>query len=164
MYYKDIGLIIGKRGTGKSFLAKKLAKDLSIEYIYVNYFVSDNEYLEELYNKNKDKKTVIIFDNYFYYGKNIKIDKMFVHNKNFTIIYVMDYIVTHMIKIADILYISKESDYETIQHYHNRLKDNFKKFCSLDWLTNAMEELKDYGFVCFDKNNRLRNYEKYMYF
>lgn len=159
----DIGLIIGKKGSGKTLLAKKLCKDISINYIYLDYNSLDKDYLENFYNENKNKKSIIIFDNYVCFKKNKKIDRLIRNNENFTILYVMNYIDLKILMFTDTIYIAKDNDYDVIKHYHQRLKKYFKN-CSIDWLTNAMEDLKDYGFLSFDKDNNDKKKELYLKF
>ena len=157
----DICVIIGKRTTGKTTVAKAIAKNLQFDFIYIDYAFISKEYLYNFYEKNKNKSLVIILDNYCVHRNNIEIDKLFKSNNKFTLIYVMNYIHFNILDSSDIIYISKELDYEQIIHYKSRLDKYFKNM-SLDWLTNAMEDLSKYGFVCFDKDRRFNKKELYL--
>jgi SpoVK/Ycf46/Vps4 family AAA+-type ATPase len=59
----DILLIIGKKYTGKTTLAKTLAKQLDNNYIYIDCIKTKDEQIEEIYYDNKKYNNTIIFDN-----------------------------------------------------------------------------------------------------
>jgi len=159
--YDDISIILGTRMCGKTSIARKLAQNLSIDYYYFDYNIMDLNYLRDFYDLNKTKRTVIIFDNYFKMNKNKLVDALFRKNTNFAIIYVMNYIDKFMLKLSDSIYIAKELNYEANKHYYNNLKQYFTN-CSIAWIVNSMEDLKDYGFLCFDKELRHKKKEEYM--
>ena len=159
--FGDICLILGKKCSGKTTVAKTIAKNLQFDFVYIDYTFVSKEYLFDFYEKNKNKNMVIVLDNYYIYRNNIQIDKLFKKNKNFTLIYVMQYIHLKILDSADIIYVAKETDYEQIKHTHSRLKKYFKNI-SIDWVTNAMEDLSGFGFLCFDKDKRFDKKELYL--
>lgn len=159
--FGDICVIIGKDKSGKTLLSKTLAKNLQIDFVYLDYNFVNTYYLYDFYDKNKNKNTVIIFDNYVKIKKNQKIDKLFKKNKKFTLIYVMNYINTFILDVCDIIYINKELNYDMNKHFYEKLKYYFKNF-TLNWLTNGMEDLSKFGFLCFDKDRRFDIKEKYL--
>ena len=151
--FSDVCLILGNKNSGKTILAKKLAQSLQFDYIYINYNFVSNEYLNELY-QNKDKKShqVIIFDNYYINSYNKKIDKLFLNNENFTLIYVMNHINLKVIKFTDIIFIAKENCDDQLNHIYNRINKYFKNL-SFEWMENKMEELSEFGFLGLHKDN-----------
>lgn len=159
--FGDICVILGIKSSGKTTLAKTIAKKLQFNFVYIDYTFVSKDYLYDFYNINKNKNIVIVIDNYYIDNKNIKIDKLFKLNNNFTLIYVINYINLKILNLADIIYFSKENDYEQIKHIHSRLKKYFKNI-SLDWITNSMEDLSKFGFLCFDKDKRFNKKEYYL--
>lgn len=158
--FGDICVILGKSSSGKTTLAKLIAKNLQFDFIYIDYAFVSIDYLYDFYDKNKNKNILIILDNYIY-RNNVDIDKLFRSNKNFTLIYVTQYIHFKILNLTDIIYIAKETDYEQIKHIHFRLEKYFKNI-SLDWITNAMEDLSNYGFLSFYKDKRFDKKEFYL--
>jgi len=159
--FGDICVILGKKCSGKTTVAKTIAKNLQFDFVYIDYTFVNKDYLYDFYNRNKNKNMVIVIDNYYVYKNNTEIDKLFKSNKKFTLIYVMEYIHLKIFDHADIIYIAKEMDYEKIKHINYRLKYYFKNI-SLDWVTNAMEDLSNFGFLCFDKDKRFDKKELYL--
>jgi ABC-type glutathione transport system ATPase component len=159
--FGDICVIIGRGKSGKTLLAKTLSKSLQSDFIYLDYNFVGTDYLYDFYDRNKNKNTVIVFDNYVKMKRNQSIDKLFKKNKKFTLIYVMNYIDTFILDLCDIIYLNKELNYDMIKHFHEKLKYYFKNI-SLDLLTNGMEDLSEFGFLCFDKDRRFKIKEKYL--
>jgi len=159
--FGDICVIVGKRCTGKTIMAKSIAKNLQYDFVYINYTFISKDYLYDFYDKNKNKKMVIILDNYYVCSNNVNIDRLFRYNKKFTLIYTMNYIHFKILNSSDIIYIAKEQDYKEIKHIHSKITQYFKNM-TLDWITNAMEDLSEFGFVCFDKDNRFDKKEYYL--
>ena len=69
----DIALIIGKKNTGKTTLAKTLAKQLDNNYIYIDCIKTKDEQIEEIYYDKKKYNNTIIFDNYVESKNNIDL-------------------------------------------------------------------------------------------
>jgi predicted ATP-binding protein involved in virulence len=159
--FGDICVILGKQGSGKTTVAKAIAKNLQFDFVYIDYSFVNIDYLYDFYENNKNKNMVIILDNYCVHRNNTEIDNLFKSTKKLTLIYVMQYIHLKILDSSDIIYIAKETDYEQIKHYEFRLKKYFKNM-SLDWFTNAMEDLSNFGFVCFDKDRRFNKNELYL--
>ena len=159
----DIALIIGKKYTGKTTLAKTLAKTLATQldnkYIYIDCIKTKDEHIEEIYYDNKNYNNTIIFDNYVESKNNIDLFNLFIHNNNFTIIFVVQYIITNKINKADVIYFAKEKYKSIIDRYYNKIKSydkNKNKFI------DNMNKLKDYGFICIDKDKRDKKEELFM--
>jgi len=153
----DLVLIVGKSKTGKTALARKLAQKITLKFIYVSYNTCTHKYLYTLYRKNSYKSTVFIFDNYVKKTENTLVDKIFINNPNFTIIYIMSYLHNYMIDKVDVIYLSREDDNKdnnTIDTYYKHTKTFFSNNYTLDWLSNANDDLSKYGFICLDKYNR----------
>jgi adenylate kinase family enzyme len=152
----DIALIIGKRNTGKTTLARTLAKQLDNNYIYIDCIKTKDEYIEKIYNDNRKYDTIIIFDNYVESTNNIDLINLFIYNNNFTIIFIIDYIITNKINRADVIYFAKEKNKLIADRYFDKIKSYYK---NKNKFVNNMNKLKDYGFLCIDKDKRDNNEE-----
>jgi hypothetical protein len=159
--FGDTCVILGKRKSGKTIVAKTIAKNIQFDFIYIDYTFVKTDYLYDFYEKNKNKNMVIVLDNYCVKRNNVEIDKLLKINKNFTLIYVMQYIHLKILDFVNTIYIAKETEYKQIKHIHFRLEKYFKNL-SLDWITNAMEDLSNYGFLSFDKDKRFDKKEIYL--
>jgi hypothetical protein len=147
----DIALIIGDNVSGKTTFAKYLASTKDINFIYIDFIHTPYSELDELYEKNKNITKTILFDNFIEMRNNARRMNLFKHNKNFTLIFVMNYLSDAYIKLCDIIYFAKNNLYvdiyfSKISKYYND-KNNF---------INKMNILRDYGFLCIDKDNKVK--------
>lgn len=155
----DIALIIGKKNTGKTTLAKTLAKQLDNNYIYIDCIKTKDEQIEEIYYDKKKYNNTIIFDNYVESKNNIDLINLFIHNNNFTIIFVVQYIISNKINKADVIYFAKEKYKSIIDRYYDKIKSYYK---NKNKFVDNINKLKDYGFICIDKDKRDKKEELFM--
>jgi Cdc6-like AAA superfamily ATPase len=155
----DIALIIGKKNTGKTTLARTLAKQLDNNYIYIDCIKTKDEQIEEIYYDKKKYNNTIIFDNYVESKNNIDLINLFIHNNNFTIIFVVQYIISNKINKADVIYFAKEKYKSIIDRYYDKIKSYYK---NKNKFVDNMNKLKDYGFICIDKDKRDKKEELFM--
>jgi ABC-type oligopeptide transport system ATPase subunit len=147
----DIISIIGVNNSGKTTLAKYLASTIDKKYIYIDFIHTSYTKLDEIYESNKNRKIVIIFDNYVEMTYNIRRMNLFTDNTNFTIIFVTNYICRKIINESNTVYFAKFIEKYMIDAYYNSIK---KYYINKNKFINKINKLKQYGFLCLDKDNR----------
>jgi ABC-type oligopeptide transport system ATPase subunit len=147
----DIISIIGVNDSHKTTLAKYLASTIDKKYIYIDFIHTSYDKLDEIYESNKNRKIVIIFDNYVEMTNNIRRMNLFTDNTNFTIIFVANYICKKIINESNSIYFAKSSENYMIEAYYNSIK---KYYIHKNKFINKIQKLKTCGFLCLDKDNR----------
>jgi hypothetical protein len=159
--YGNMCVIIGSAKSGKTILSKTLAKSLSFDFVYIDYSTTNSEYLYDYYDVNKYRKKIIIFDNYYRSLSNDKIDNLFIKNKRFTLIYTMNHFDVSMLNKTDIIYIAKDENDNYINNCYEKLKI-YNNDLSLDYISESMKNLKQYGFIVFNKDKHITKKEMYL--
>lgn len=151
----DIVCITGLHNTGKTLLARYLAKTINKNYIYIDFIHISYEKLDELYNTNKNTHIVIIFDNFVELKNNKNRMDLFFNNNKLTLIFVLNYISNFIISKADILFFSKINQKNILNSYYKHIY----KYCKINKqnLYFNIHKLKKNGFLCVDKDNLYTN-------
>jgi len=148
----DIVSIIGINDSGKTTFAKYLASTLDKNFIYIDFIHTPYDELDDIYNKNKNINSVIIFDSYINMTNNMRRMNLFKHNKKFTIIFVLNYIERNIIKMSDSIYFAKNTDTYIIDSYYDVIS---KYYSNKNLFIQNMNKLRKYGFLCIDKDNKI---------
>lgn len=153
----DIVVVIGLCNTNKTTFAKYLANTLDNNFIYLDFIHTPYTDLDKIYENNKHNNCVIIFDNYIDLRSNMRRINLFTQNNKLTLIFVINYISTQIIKKADIIYFAKNTTKNIIDSYYNSIKKYYKnknKFIS------SIKRITDNGFICLDKDNKYKSDEE----
>jgi len=147
----DIISIIGINNAGKTTLAKYLASTIDKKYIYIDFVHTSYIKLDDIYESNKNKNIVIIFDNYVEITHNSRRMNLFTDNRNFTIIFVANYICKKIIKESNSVYFAKNIKNYMVDAYYNSIK---KYYRNKNKFINKIKKLNSFGFLCIDKDNK----------
>jgi hypothetical protein len=134
-----------------------LASTIDKKFIYLDFIHTPYSELDKLYEDNKDIDKTIIFDNYIDLISNSRRMNLFMQNRKFTIIFVVNYISKKIILKTDRIYFAKNKSECIINSYFNSIQKyykNKKKFIS------SIKKIKNYGFICLDKDNRYKYEEE----
>jgi len=151
----DIAIIIGIDFSGKTTLAKYLASTIDKEYVYINFRNTSYNEIDIIYDNNKDKESVIIFDNFIELFTNMRRIDLFIQNKKMTIIFVLNYVSNYFIKKSDIIYFAKNLNF--IDVYYDSIKSYYNNKIEFE---NNMKNLRDFGFLSIDKDNKINHKEE----
>jgi len=151
----DITTIIGIHNSGKTIFAKYLASTIDKNYIYIDFIHTSYNDLDIIYNNNKDKECVILFDNFIELTTNMRRMSLFIENKKMTLLFVLNYVSHYFIKKSDIIYFAKNLNY--IDVYYDSIKSYYNDKIEFE---NNMKNLRDYGFLSIDKDNKINHKEE----
>lgn len=147
----DLVSIIGMHYSGKTTFAKYLASTLDKNFIYIDFIHTSYDKLEDIYKMNKDINCVIIFDNYVNMTNNMRRMNLFKHNKKFSLIFVLNYIEKTLINMSDSIYFAKNTETFYIDIYYDLIS---KYYQNKNLFIENMNKLRNYGFICLDKDNK----------
>jgi hypothetical protein len=161
----DSILIIGDNKSEKKLFAQSIAshikkQDKNVKIIYVDWCRTASFELEDIYSRNKNKKTIIIFDNYIEIKNKARFSHLFKYEKNFTMIFIMNYIYNPILKFADIIFFSKTTCNFNIDTICNKLSYILPNMnINKNSIVNNMSRLKSNGFLYLNKFNKNLNKE-----
>lgn len=150
-----ITTIIGTHNSGKTLFARYLAGTIDKNYIYIDFIHTSYSDLDMIYNNNKDKECVILFDNFIELTSNMRRMNLFIQNKKMTLLFVLNYVSHNFIRKSDIIYFGKNLNY--IDVYYNSIKSYYNDKIEFE---NNMNKLRDYGFISIDKDNKVNHKEE----
>lgn len=151
----DITTIIGTHNSGKTLFARYLASTIDKNYIYIDFIHTSYSDLDMIYNNNKDKECVILFDNFIELTSNMRRMNLFIQNKKMTLLFVLNYVSHYFIRKSDIIYFGKNLNY--IDVYYNSIKSYYNDKIEFE---NNMKKLRDFGFISIDKDNKVNHIEE----
>ena len=91
--------------------------------------------------------------------KNMRRINLFCNNKNFTLIFVLNYVCKKLIDKADLIYFAKNRNNNIIDSYYNQIEKYYKNKTEF---TNKIKKISDYGFICLDKDNKYKKEEEFI--
>lgn len=147
----DICVIFGLNFSGKTTFAKYLASTLDKNFIYIDFIHTPYDIIDNIYETNKNNKHVIIFDNYIEIKTNMRRMNLFKHQRQFTLIFVLNYIEKTIMNISDVIYIAKNTEQYYIDIYFNLIS---KYYTNKNNFITKMNKLRNFGFICIDKDNK----------